>query len=43
MVPSANVQELIVKGEFDHALNLAALMLLVAKHGPGMFGLGKIL
>ena len=31
--------ELLSKGEFDHALHLAALMLGVAKHGPQFLGL----
>ncbi len=34
LVPRAKVTELIARGELDHALNIAALMLAVVKHGP---------
>jgi ADP-ribose pyrophosphatase len=37
LVPRVKVAELIAGGEFDHALNIAALMLAVVKHGPQLF------
>lgn len=38
-VPAAQLPELLRNGEFDHALNLAALLLAVARHGPALFAL----
>lgn len=37
LVPRAKVAELIARGEFDHALNIAALILAAVKHGPELF------
>jgi ADP-ribose pyrophosphatase len=39
LVPRVKLPELIVRAEFDHALHLAALMLAVVKHGPGLVAL----
>ena len=33
-VPRAALPQLMIKGEFDHALHLAALMMAVVRHGP---------
>jgi len=38
-VPQARLAELLRKGEFDHALHLAALMLAAVRHGPELLGL----
>ena len=39
LAPRAQLPELMARAEFDHALHLAALMLAVMKHGPGLFDL----
>ena len=39
LVPRAKLPELLARAEFDHALHLAALMLAVVKHGPGLLAL----
>ena len=39
LVPRVELPELIAKAEFDHALHVAALMLVVLKHGPGFVAL----
>ena len=39
LVPRANLAELVAKAEFNHALNVAALMLAVLKHGPELLTL----
>lgn len=39
LVPMARLRELMARGEFDHALNLAAITLAVARHGPELFAL----
>ena len=39
LVPRTKLPDMIAKGELDHALHLAALMLAVAKHGPGIISL----
>lgn len=39
-VPAAALPELLARGEFNHALNLAAVLLAVARHGPRLFDLG---
>ena len=41
LVPRAKVPGLVAKAKFDHALHVAALMLAVLKHGPGLFALAK--
>ncbi len=41
LVPRMKLPELIARGEFDHALHLAALMLAVVKHSAGLFPLKK--
>jgi ADP-ribose pyrophosphatase len=38
-VPLHRMPELMAKGDFDHALNLAVLMMAVVKHGPGLLAL----
>ncbi|MCX8090175.1 MAG: NUDIX hydrolase [Verrucomicrobiae bacterium] len=38
-VPAAALTGLLLRGEFNHALNLAALLLAVARHGPALFAL----
>jgi ADP-ribose pyrophosphatase len=38
LVPRVNLPGLIARAEFDHALHLAALMLAVVRHGPGLVG-----
>lgn len=39
LVPPARVRKLIVNAELDHALNLAALMLAVVKHGTELMSI----
>lgn len=39
LVPARGVPDLIATAQFDHALNLAALMLVVAKYGPQLLGI----
>jgi ADP-ribose pyrophosphatase len=39
LVPSTKLPALLASSEFDHALHLAALMLVVAKRGPDLLGL----
>jgi ADP-ribose pyrophosphatase len=39
LVPAASLAELLKRGDFDHSLSLAALLLAVARHGPGLFAL----
>ena len=39
LAPADQVAGLMARGEFDHALHLAALMLAVVRHGPGLFSL----
>ncbi len=39
LVPRTKIRELLLDGGFDHALNLAALMLAVAKRGAEVFAL----
>ena len=39
LMPRAKLPELLGKAEFDHALHMAALMLAVLKHGPGLLAL----
>jgi ADP-ribose pyrophosphatase len=39
LVPRAKLAELIASAEFDHALNLAALMMVVVKYGPELLAL----
>ncbi len=39
LVPVTRLRELMMSGEFDHALNLAAITLAIARHGPELFAL----
>jgi len=41
LVPANRLPELLVEGQFDHALHLAVLMLAVAKHGPELLALSS--
>lgn len=38
-VPATALRDLLARGEFNHALNLAAVLLAVARHGPTLFAL----
>ena len=39
LVPRCEVSRILATGQLDHALNLAALMMAVARHGAGLIGL----
>lgn len=39
LVPRSTVPQLLISGEFDHALHVAALMMAMARHGPKVLAL----